>query len=224
MWETDEVETITRMLEQEVARRLTDEGVDLILQQDKFSKFDGYTERGGKRISVCEVKTRTEPLAYFEGKGSFLFDAAKLKNLLNVARLERLKAVLFVMTGDERLYYHSLKAMPKSELISARLNHHSTEYVEKHVCLIPLEEFTEIVPKVKEVKPDDIPFTGGRSQMSIEGRYRSEEILEYYRERKAIAMEDGGLCEASASAQAERETSQWILSRLAESTDKLFKL
>jgi hypothetical protein len=224
MWETDEVETITKMLEQEVARRLTDEGVDLILEKDKFSKFDGYTERKGKRISVCEVKTRTEPLPYFEQKGSFLFDAAKLSNLLNVARLERLKAVLFVMTGDERLFFHSLKAMPMKETISARLNHYSTEYVEKDVCLIPLEEFTEIVPKVKVEKPEDIPFTGGRSWMTIEGRYRSEEILEYYRERKAIAMEDGGLCDATSSAQAERETSDWILSRLAESTDKLFKL
>ena len=224
MWELEEVDTRTRMLEQEVARRLTDEGVDLILEKDKFSKFDGYTERKGKRISVCEVKTRTEPLAYFEEKGSFLFDAAKLKNLLNVARLERLKAVLFVMTGDERLFFHSLKAMPRKETISARRNHHSTEYVEKDVCLIPLDQFTEIVPKPKEEKPDDIIFGAGRSWMSIEGRYRSEEILEYYRERKAIAMEDGGLCDATASAQAERETGDWLCSRAMASTEKLFKL
>jgi len=223
IWEAELVEAMTKALEREVARRLVDEGVDLILETDPFSRFDGYTERKGRRISVCEVKTRTEPLVYFEEKGSFLFDAAKLENLLKVARIEKLKAVLFVMTGDERLFYHSLTSMPKAEKIQARKNHHSREYVEKSVCLIPLDQFTEIVPKVHEKRPEDIKFWAGRNTKTLPARYRSNEILEYYHERKAIAIEDGGLCEARASVQAERETSEWILERISYKTAQLGK-
>ena len=223
MWDAGDLDATTKALEREVVRRLVDEGVDLILELDKFSKFDGYTERKGRRISVAEVKTRTEPLSYFEEKGSFLFDASKLANLLNIARIEGLKAVLFVMTGDERLFFHSLRSMPKSEKIHARKNHYSPEYIEKSVCLIPFDQFTEIVAKVQEERPGDIPYQGGRNTSSLLTRYRSKEILRYYSERKATAIEEGGLCDATASAQAERETSDWILEKLKASTLKLGK-
>lgn len=223
MWEADEVETRTKALEQEVARRLTDEGADLILETDKFSKIDGYVERNGRRTSVAEVKTRTEPLAYFLERGSFLFDAAKIRNLLDVARLERLKAVVFVMTGDERLFFAQIKTMPPTEMVNARKNHHSAEYVRKLVALIPIEQFTEIQPKIHEQREDDIRFEGGRVGPDIENRYRSEEILEYYRERMAIAIEDGELPEWKAKSQAQRETEIWILDKLKWSTDKIAK-
>ena len=222
VWDADEVDARTKGLEQEVARRLVDEGVDLILERDKFSPFDGYTERNGRRISVCEVKTRTEPLSYFEEKGSFLFDASKLSKLLRIAEIERLKAVLFVMTGDERLFFHSLKRMPKSEKIQARKNHHSREYIEKRVCLIPLEEFTEIVPKVHEVRPGDIQFYAPRNHGTIEHRYPSKEIMGYYHERKAVLLEQG-MSDLDATAQADRETRDWVHSRWDESTMRILK-
>lgn len=223
MWEAEEVETITRRLEQEVARRLTDEGADLILETDKFSKIDGYVERNGRRTSVAEVKTRTEPYEYFVERGSFLFDASKIQNLLAVAGAEGLKAVVFVMTGDERLFFAQIKAMPPTEMVNARKNHHSTEYIRKLVALIPLDEFTEIQPKTHEVREDEITFEGGRTGLDIENRYRSDEILEYYRERMAIGIEDGGLPEWQAKAQAQRETEIWILDKLKWSTDKIGK-
>ncbi|MFZ9272058.1 MAG: hypothetical protein ACO24B_01440 [Ilumatobacteraceae bacterium] len=224
IWDESEVEARTKELEREVARRLGDEGVDLILNLDPFATFDGFTERNGRRVSVCEVKTRTEPYAYFEQKGSFLFDSAKIDNLLRVAGLERLKAVLFVMTGDERLFFCPVKTMPESVTIEARKNHHSRDYVKKRVCLIPLEQFTEIIPKPKTELPDDIRWNNGRSWRTMGQAHRSEEILDYYRERMAIAIEDGGLSEERAMKQAEAETSAWLLARLREKTDKLCRL
>lgn len=224
LWPADEVEARTKELEREIVRRLVDEGADLILETDVYSRIDGFVERNGKRTSVAEIKTRTEPLAYFEEKGSFLFDAGKISNLLEVAKRERLRAVVFVMTGDERLFFAQMKAMPTTEMREARKNHHSTEYVKKLVCLIPLDEFLEIEPKIHEAKADDIRWGDSRTTENIEKKYRSEEILEYYRERMAICIEDGGLSEWEAKAQAEKDTQAWLQAKLREGIAKIGNL
>jgi hypothetical protein len=223
VWKQEDVERITRELEREVVRRLVDEGADLILETDLYSRVDGYVERNGRRTSVAEIKTRTEPFETFEALGSFLFDASKIRNLLEVARRERLKAVVFVMTVDERLFYAQITEMPKVEMRRARKNHHSREYIEKLVALIPLERFTEIQRRIHESRPDDIGWHGHRIQRPVNERYRSDEVSVYYQERLAIAIEDGGLPEWQARIQAERETSDWLLEKLKWSTDQIFK-
>ena len=224
LWPADEVEARTRELEKEIVRRLVDEGADLILETDLYSRVDGYIERNGRRTSVAEIKTRTEPFETFETLGTFLFDAAKIRNLLDVARLERLRAVVFVMTADERLFFAQIKAMPKTEPRMARKNHHSSEYVNKLIALIPLEEFTEIKPRIHETTADDIRWEDSRTTQNIEKKYRSEEILEYYRERMAIGIEDGGLTEWEARTQAEKDTQAWLTDRLREGIAKIGNL
>lgn len=224
LWPADEVEARTKELEREIVRRLVDEGADLILETDVYSRIDGFVERNGRRTSVAEIKTRTEPLAYFEEKGSFLFDAGKISNLLEVAKRERLRAVVFVMTGDERLFFAQIREMPKTEMRDARKNHHSTEYVKKLVCLMTLDEFVEIEPKIHEVRPGELRFEDEKTTRNIEKKYRTEEILEYYRERMAICIEDGGLSEWEAKEQAEKDTEAWIFARLQEGIAKIGNL
>lgn len=223
-WPADEVEARTRELEKEIVRRLVDEGADLILETNLYSRVDGYVERNGRRTSVAEIKTRTEPFETFETLGTFLFDAAKIRNLLEVARAERLRAVVFVMTADERLFYAQISEMPETEVRLARKNHHSVEYVSKLIALIPLERFTEIKRKVHDERPEDIRWSDGRTTEQIEKKYKSPEILEYYRERVAIGIEDGGLSEWEAERQAEKDTQAWLTERLREGIAKIGRL